>query len=184
MAHVFGKRLLVFAQLRSDVFETGQRFDAAQTVVLCDSLLQIGSDKCFDDHGARGVFLVEDALIKQRLGTIVGKERADLIAGQQLHFAAFRAYRCAHPVAIRIGRYNEIGIFIFREIDRHRQCLGVFRVGRSHCGEPSIKTVLLCYNVEPEPQPFKHRLNDYPSGSVKRRVDDTQRFCLANNLRI
>src|SRR5205823_7821388 len=79
LAHVFGKRLLVFAQLRSDVFETGQCFDAAQTVMLCDSLLQIGSDKCFDDHGARCVFLVEDALIKQRLGTIVGKERADLI---------------------------------------------------------------------------------------------------------
>src|SRR5213076_1698143 len=75
-AHVFGKRLLVFAQLCSDVFETGQRFDAAQTVVLCDSLLQIGRDKCFDDHGARRVFFVENVLIKQRLGTIVGKERA------------------------------------------------------------------------------------------------------------
>src|SRR5437762_1492291 len=44
--------------------------------------------------------------------------------------------------------------------------------------------VLLWYDFETEPRPFKQRLNSYPSGSVKRRVDDTQRFCLANNLRI
>src|SRR5205814_10330007 len=61
------------------------------------------------------------------------------------------------------------------------QRLGVFRVGRFHCGESSIETVLLCYDVETEPKPFKHRLNDYLSGSVKRRVDDTQRFCLASD---
>src|SRR5207253_10372934 len=68
LAHVFGKRPLVFAQLRSDVFETGQRFDAAQTVMFRNRLLQIGGDKCLDDDRARCVFLVEDALIKQRLG--------------------------------------------------------------------------------------------------------------------
>ena len=96
LAHVFGKCLFVFAQLRSNVFETGQRFDAAQTVMFRDGLLQIGGDKCFDDHGARRVSLIEDALIKQRLGPVVGKKRADLITGQQLYFVAFRAYRCTH----------------------------------------------------------------------------------------
>ena len=184
LAHVFGKCLFVFAQLRSDVFETGQCFDAAQTVMFCNRFLQIGSDKCFDDHGARCVFLVEDALIKQRLATIVGKERADLITGQQLHFVAFRAYRCTHPVAIRIGRYNEIGIFLFREVDCHRQRLGVLRVWRLQCRESAVETVLLWYDFEIEPQPFKHRLDNHSPGSVKRRVNDTERFCLANNLRI
>src|SRR5439155_20272873 len=43
---------------------------------------------------------------------------------------------------------------------------------------------LLWYDFEIEPQPFKHRLDNHSPGSVKRRVNDTQRFCLANNLRI
>ena len=49
-------RVLVFLQFRADVFETGQRLDAAQAKFLRDRLLQIGRDKGLDDDAAADAF--------------------------------------------------------------------------------------------------------------------------------
>ena len=51
LSQVFRDRALVLAKLCADVFEAGQRFDTAQTVIIGDRLLQVGRDKSFDDHG-------------------------------------------------------------------------------------------------------------------------------------
>ena len=44
--------------------------------------------------------------------------------------------------------------------------------------------LLLRHDCEIETESLEHRFDDYAPGSVERRVDDSQRFCLANHLGI
>ena len=84
-----------------------------------DRFLQIGRDKCFDDHCAGRILLVKHALVEQRLDAVPGKQRTDLVPGQQLHSAIFRPNRCTHAVAIRISRHNKVGICFLSKLDCH-----------------------------------------------------------------
>ena len=60
-----GKRALVLAQFRTDIFETGERFNRAQTIVFRDCLLQIGRDERFDNDAAIGVAFIEHSAFEK-----------------------------------------------------------------------------------------------------------------------
>ena len=52
IAQLFRTGAFVFAELCSDILDTGPGLDAAQPEMFRDGLLQIGRDKSFDDDAA------------------------------------------------------------------------------------------------------------------------------------
>ena len=80
LSQLFRDRALILTQFRADVFEAGQCFDTAQSVVIGDRLLQIGSHESLDDYGARDVVRIQHALVEQCLDSVPGQQRAGLIS--------------------------------------------------------------------------------------------------------
>src|SRR6478672_10812971 len=100
LSQVFRDHALIFAQLRADVFEAGERFDTAQTVIISDRLLQVGRDKSLDNHSTRRVLLIEHTFIEQGLNSTPGKQGTGLISRQQLYFSIVATNCSSHPVAV------------------------------------------------------------------------------------
>src|SRR5205814_5632664 len=116
LTQLFRDRALVLTQFFADVFKTGQRFDAAQTVKIGDGLLQIGGNESLNDHGAGSVLFIQDALVEQCLDSIPGKERAGLISSQQFHFATLCANCRSHAIAFWVRRDDQVRIFLLSKI--------------------------------------------------------------------
>ena len=150
--------------------------------MLRNRLLQIGCDECLNDHSTGRIVFIQHSLIEQRLGSIPGKQRTDLIPSQQFQFAVLCPNGRAHAIAVWIGGDHKIGIFLSCEIHRHSQRLGIFGVRRLDRWKSSIETILLGHDLEIEPEPLQHGFYDYGASPMERSVDNAQRFHRVNNL--
>ena len=175
---------LVFAELLADIFETGERLHAAEAEFFGNRLLKIGGDECLDDHATRAVGVIEDSEFKKPCRPIPSEDRADLVAGDEMHFP-FRIPRGnTHAVVIRVGGDDEVRAGAVSLRDGHRERLGIFRIWRLHRREASIGNFLLGHAVALKSQPLQHGFDDDRANAVQRGVDDLEGVLAADQLRI
>ena len=164
---VGGNGILVFAELAGDVFETGERVHDAHAEAIGDGALEFGGDEGFDEHRAAAVGVGEPAEIEAGFQAIPRHERADLVAGEELHRSGGVADGHAHAVGVRIGADDDLGSGFLGEIDGHLQGRGVFRIRRLHGGEAAVLDVLLGHGEHFESEAAEHRHVDGAAGAVQ-----------------
>ena len=114
--------------------------------------------------------------------SVIGEKRTDLIAREQIHRAAGGPDCHPHPVAIRIGRNDQIGALPFRQLDAEPQRRRVFRVGGVDGGKISIEAVLFFHDSKVETKSLEHRFDDDATCAVQWRENNSKRLGGADQL--
>ena len=107
-----------------------------------DGVLELGGDEGFDDDGVVLVSVGEDAEVEEGFEAVPCHEGTDLIACDELHASGAVADGDAHAVAIGVGADDDVGVFLFCEVEGHLEGRGVFRVGGDDGGEAAVGDVL------------------------------------------
>ena len=134
--------------------------------------MEVGGDEGLDNRRILPIGFVENPELEMLAGSIPGKDRTDLVAGEKLHFSRRVPRGDTHPVVIRVGCDHKIGTGGVRLSDRHRKSLGIFRVGGFDRWEPSIRDFLRGDSLAKEAEPFEHGFDNDATDAVKRGVND------------
>ena len=145
-----------------------------------DGLLQISGHESLDEDGTGGVFPGQNPAIKQRFRPIIGEERANLVARQQLHFPGGAAHSHAHAIAVGIGGDDEVGLVLVGQLNGQAQGLRILRVGGLDRGEGAVKTILGRDDFKMETESLEHRLGDNTARPVDRGEDNAQGLRVAD----
>ena len=172
MTQVRRDRRFVFSELLADVFETGERLDTAKAKFISNRLLKIRGDKCFNDHPARAVGVVENSKLEKLHRPIPCENRADLVAGDELHLPLGIPRRNTHAIIIRIGCNHEIRSCFIGLGNGHGKGFGIFRVRRFNGWEPTIWNLLLNDGIAMKAEALKHGLDNHSPHAVKRGVNN------------
>ena len=184
LTKLIGDRGLVVAQFLADVFEARESFYTTEAKFFRDRFLQIRRDECLDNHSARMIAGIEDALFKKLHRAIPSQDRANLVACDELHVAFGVAGSDAHAVIIRVGRNHEVRTSSVSLRDRHAESLGVFGVGRLDGGEATIGHFLFRHALTLESQTLEHWLNNNAAHAMQWGVNDLERILSADQIRV
>ena len=121
--------ILVFFQLRADVFETGQGIDHIDAEISGDGILQIRGDKGLHENGVIAVRVVDDPLVLKSQQAVVAHQGPDLVSGDQGHFSRTIARRHGHAVAVGVGGDDQVCATFFGLGDSHAEGFRILRIG-------------------------------------------------------
>ena len=136
---MIGPLLLQLRQLFRHILEAGEGVEAPGAVGLRDPLGQRRGDDGLDQTG----ILRQSAPLRPMLQKIVQQQNAGAVAGDGDIAAAAVPYHHAHPVGIRVGANDNIGVFPLGQLDGHGKAPGILRVGADDRGEGPVWPELL-----------------------------------------
>ncbi len=167
---VVGAGLLKEFDLLADKLKACQHLDKPYLIILRDRPRHIGGHNGCHKSRILGHFPCRCPLTQD----VFRNEHTGHVARERHIFAGLGIQRVdAQSVGIGIGRQHDIGVLLFRQLQREGECLGIFRVGVIQGRKVGVGHLLLGHHV----YVLEAKLGENPSHrhiarAVEGRVDD------------